>query len=503
MKRRFREFLAFIPVLLILGGCKKDELPPEPVDNKEATDVNKFIYSGLSTYYFWEGQVPALYSLTYKNNKDSLNAFLNKYDDPEELFYNLLYKYGEVDKFSFIVDNSEEIDDWLAGISESVGMDFRLYYIRSGSDDLVGIIRYVFKNSPAAKAGLKRGDIFTLIDGQKLTSSNYQTLLFTHKTYTIGFASFNGTDFTANGRTVTVTAVSLMENPVHLDTILNVDGIKVGYLVYNNFSNSYDSLLNTNYDIELNDVIGKFKDENIQKLILDLRYNQGGYISSALYLASMVYSTNTQLVFCKTQYNAILTDYYLGKYGRDFFNDYFKDNIAKTDKTPVTKINSLGLNEVYIITSSETASASELLINGLKPYVTVKQVGGNTYGKNVGSFTIKDWIDNEGNINPNHTWAMQPVVLKIANSQDFSDFTNGLVPDISAKEYAIELLPFGDPNEALLKACLNNIKGSKAGPISGKTNLRPFKSLDDFSPLKGMMLVDKLPPLPEDNWKSQ
>jgi C-terminal processing protease CtpA/Prc len=211
----------------------------------------------------------------------------------------------------------------------------------------------------------------------------------------------------------------------------------------------------------------------------------------------MIYSKNTQLVFSKTKYNTILTNYYFDKYGQNFFNDYLKDYISKTDKTPAVEISSLGLNEVYIITSSETASASEMLINGLKPYISVKQVGSNTYGKNVGSFTIKDWIDNEGNVNPNHTWAMQPVVLKIANSQDFSDFTNGLIPDISAKEYASELLPFGDPNEALLKACLDNIKGSKSGPISGRTDLKPFKSSDDLSPLKSMMFVDKLPPLPK------
>ena len=499
MERRIKEFLVFILVLLLLGGCKKDEIAPAPEKIKEASDVNKFIYNGLSTYYFWEGQVPALYNPTYANNKDSLNAFLNKYKNPEDLFYSLLYKYGEVDKFSFIVDSSEEIDDWLAGISESVGMDFKLYYIRSGSEDLVGVIRYVLKDSPAARAGLKRGDLFTMIDGQQLTSANYQTLLFTHKTYTIGFASISGTGFTPNGRIITVTAVSLMENPVYLDTLLNVDGIKVGYLVYNAFTNSYDSLLNTSYDIELNNIFGRFKNENIQKLILDLRYNGGGSVNSAIYLASMIYSTNTGLVFCKTQYNAILTSYYYDNYGQDFFKDYFLNTIAKTSKTPDTEINSLGLNEVYIIATSETASASELLINGLKPYVSVKLVGSNTYGKNVGSFTIKDWIDNQGNVNPNHNWVMQPIVLKIANSQDFSDFTNGLVPDISAKEYAAEMLPFGDPNEALLKACLDNIKGSKSGPKSERTDFKSFKSLDDLSPLKSMMFVDKLPPLQKDN----
>jgi len=499
MEKRYKVFLALFLGFLLLSGCKKEVVPPEPEEIKEATDVNKFIYGGLATYYLWQGQVPALYNQTYQNNNDSLNAFLNKYSDPEELFYDLLYEYGEVDRFSLIVDDSQEIDDWLAGISESVGMDFRLYYIRSGSNDLVGVIRYVQKDSPAEKADLKRGDIFLQVDGQQLTSLNYQELLFTQKTYSIGFASYNGTGFTPNGRSVSLTAVKLLENPIHMDTVFIAGGLKVGYLVYNSFSNSYDSLLNTNYDIELNNVFGRFKNEGIQKLILDLRYNGGGYISSAIYLASMIHSTSTQLIFSKTKYNALLSDYYYEQYGQNFFNDYFTNVIEKTGKTPATQINSLGLNEIYIIATSETASASEMLINGLGPYISVKHVGGNTVGKNVGSFTVKDWIDNNGTVNPSHTWAMQPIVLKIANSQDFGEFTDGLVPDITAQEYAVELVPFGDPAEDLLKACLDDITGSKSGPATAKKDLRSFKSSDDFSPVKDMMFVKKLPPLRKDN----
>lgn len=495
MGKCFKYCIAFTLVLLASGSCKKDEIITKPIEIKEASDVNKFIYNGLYTYYFWENQVPALNNPAY-NNKDSLNAFLNKYKNPEELFYSLLYEYGKVDKYSFIVDDSKVLDDWLAGISESMGIDFKLYYIRSGSEDLVGVIRYVFKNSPAAVAGLKRGDFFTLINGQQLTSSNYQTLLFTNKTYTMGLASYGVTGFYANGKTATMTAVSLLENPIHLDTILNVNGIKVGYLVYNFFSNSFDSFLNTNFDIALNNVFGKFKNENIQKLIVDLRYNYGGSISSAIYLASMIYSVDTQLIFCKTKYNTFLYDYFLGRYGQAYFNDYFQKYIAKTEKTPVTEINSLGMSEVYFITSSETASASELLINGLEPYISVKQVGSNTVGKNVGSFTIKDWIDANGNVNPNHKWAMQPIVCKIANSRDFSEYTNGLVPEISMQENVANLLPLGDLNEPLLKTCLDNIKGSKTRQISSEQELKPFKSSDDVSPFKDRMIVDKHLPLP-------
>ncbi len=93
---------------------------------------------------------------------------------------------------------------------------------------------------------------------------------------------------------------------------------------------------------------------------------------------------------------------------------------------------------------------------------------------------------------------MQPVVLKIANSADFSAFTNGLSPDIEANEYAVDLLSFGDPEEDLLKACLDDIRGVKSAAVVRLSPFRPFKATSDMSPLNRMMYTDKIPPLPED-----
>ena len=490
MKPYISMIIPFLLACLLLSGCKKEEPEPEPEPViKEATDVNKFIYNALSTYYLWEENIPALNNPKYENS-DSLNVFLNKYTDPEALFKSLLYTK---DKWSFIVDNAKEIENWINAISESMGMDFRLYYLSSSDNKLLGAIRYVLKDSPADKAGLKRGDLFMTVNGEQLTDANYMSLLFTQKTYSLGLASYNGSTVAPNGNSVNMTAILLQENPVFLDSVLNISSTKIGYLLYNGFNASYDSLIKSSYDIELNKVFGKFKSEGIQKLILDLRYNGGGSVRTAQYLASMIYSTDTQKIFSISHYNNLLQSYFRQEYGDEVFNDYFYSSISATSQMPSTPINSLGLDQVYVITSSETASSSELLINGLKPYINVIQVGTNTTGKYVASITITD-TDENGIVNPKHSWAMQPIIVKISNSLNVSDFDEGLIPDINAREYAAELRPFCDPNEPLFKACIDNIQGLKSAPVTKRTDLKGFMSSDEISPFAGTMIMDN--PLP-------
>ncbi|HAQ20022.1 MAG TPA: hypothetical protein DCR40_12445 [Prolixibacteraceae bacterium] len=473
----------FIPLVLITGiwisGCRKEEVP---VIIPKASEVNTFIFKGLRDYYLWNQQVPALTEAKY-NNTDTLNVFLNRYSDPQKLFTSLLYKYKEIDKWSFLVDNSKTIDDWIAGISETMGYDFMLGRIGT-SDNVFGFVRYVFKGSPAEKAGVKRGDIFLKINDQQLTVSNYRTLLFTNKTYTMGFATIVNNTISPSSKTITMTAIEMQENPIQKDTVFQFNNQKIGYLVYNAFT--------ADFDIQLNNVFKKFKDAAINQMVLDLRYNGGGSVQSSVYLASMLYGTDDSKVFSQSQYNAGLEAYFVEQYGANSLKDYFVTTIAKTDKNPATPIQTLNLPKIYIIVSDNTASASELLINGLKPYMKVTVVGINTVGKYTGSMTIKDW-DEKGNVNPNHKYAMQPIVVKYANSVGDSDYVNGLKPDIEADEDIANLLPFGDPNETLLSVVLADMKGNA---ITGKTlksaqiGLIKVAGSHDFKPFANEMYMN-------------
>jgi C-terminal processing protease CtpA/Prc len=434
-------------LILVFTGCRKDD---ESID-----EINKFIWTGLHDYYLWTENVPNLSDSKYPN-EGALKSFVNKYTDHEELFYDLLYQYEVIDKWSWIVDDYNELENQLQGISKTMGFDFRLVRISESSNNIFGYVRYVFKNSPAYYAGMKRGQIFIKVNDQQLTVGNYQSLLFSSDSYKLSFADINGNNIVPNGKSVNLTAVEMQENPILLDTIYNINSSKIGYLVYNGFL--------PDFDIELNNVFKDFKTNGINKLILDFRYNGGGSIQSAINLASMIYGSYTNKIFCKTKYNKYLQPYLLEEYGADFFNNYFEDTIKIYDEndniTAKDRITSLNLTEIYIITTDNTASASELVINGLKSYISVYTIGTNTHGKYVGSITLKDYINNKGDVNPHHKWAMQPIVLKISSSTDVSDYVNGFTPNVSSEEDFTNLIPLGDLNEPMLDAAINYITGS-------------------------------------------
>lgn len=487
-KPNFLYTLAFLLVFSTLFfNCKKENssITKQPVVIKDTSIVNRFIYKGLQEYYLWTALVPKLAPTKY-TNADSLNLFLNGYSDPQKIFKDLLYQPTTVDKWSFLVSDSLTITNWIQGISETMGYDFMLGRIGT-SDNLFGFVRYVYKGSPAEKAGMKRGDLFMKINDTQITVANYQTLLFSTITYKLSFASVavtsTGYSIATNGKSVNMTAITMQENPILLDTVLNVNNLKVGYLVYNGF--------NADYDIQLNDVFKKFKDAAIDKLVLDLRYNGGGSVQTAKYLASMIYGTATTNVFFKSQYNQSWQTYILSTEGAAALSENFTDKIAQTSTTPATPINTLNMTSLYVITSGHTASASELLINGLKPYMQVFSVGTKTVGKYVASITITDRYVTG---NRNNKYAMQPIIVKMANANGVTDFIDGLAPDFVIEEDMVNLLPFGSVNETLLKPVLNKIQGLPLAAFSLKSEkigLKNFYDAQSERPFSQNMYINK------------
>lgn len=478
--------LLFITLLMsgLFTSCSQDQddldtLKPGPGNAQDLT-VQHFIYRGLNEIYLYKALVPELAD-DFFANQTAKNDFLDNYETPEDLFYDGLL--APQDRFSFIVDDYIALENSFSGISKTTGMNYNLSYITSGSDDLLGFVRYVLPGTSAEEQGIKRGDIFTKINGTQLTINNYQALLAS-PTVSVTLASLVGNVITETGVTKTLTNVEYSSNPVFIKRTLDVNGSKVGYLMYNSFTSDYDS--------QLNQAFGEFKAAGITDLILDLRYNGGGDVRTATDLASMITGQFAGEIFMKEQWNEKYQAYFES-------NEERKESLLNRFNTKIRSgedINSLNLSRVFVLTTLRSASASELIINGLKPYIDVIQVGDKTTGKFTASVTLYDSPNfGRANANTTHKYALQPLVLKSVNAAGVSDFVDGLEPDYLIKENIRSLGTLGDLNEPLLKVALDVLQGNRASIQYTEEEFRSMGESNMFNLDYQRMYIDKLPDL--------
>jgi C-terminal processing protease CtpA/Prc len=435
-----------------------------------ALAVNDFIWKGMNLYYLWQEEVPDLADNRFANQGE-LNTFLTNYSNPVDLFNHLRIDTA-TDRFSVIFSDYSVLEGVLSGTTMNNGMDYALRYTDNTNTAVFGWVRYVLPNSDAAAKGIKRGDVFYAIDGVPLTGSNYRTLTAS-TSYTINLADYANGNITPNGQSIALTKTNLSENPILINTVLHQGTHKIGYLMYNGFYASYDS--------QLNAAFGELASQNITDLVLDLRYNSGGSINSATKLASMITGQFTGDLFAKQQWNAKAQAF------------YESSNPGALENHFVGGLNSLNLNKVYILTTNGTASASELVINCLKPYINVVQIGDVTLGKNVGSITLYDspTFVSKSDINPSHKYAMQPIVLKIVNKDNFGDYTTGIVPTTPLPEQLNSLGVLGQPDELLLSAAITQITANgKTVPQPSGPVARDIVDSKTINPLRTEMYLD-------------
>lgn len=473
MKTFFKTTLLLFLAVFIFQSCSKDNDDVAPPPNLE---IQNFIWKGLNQYYLWQADVPNLADERFATQEE-LNAFLAGYPVPENLF-NALRVDKTIDRFSWIVKDYLELEQMLQGTTKNDGVEFGLSYKPGSTTEIFGWVRYIIPNSDASTKDIKRGAIFYGINGTQLTVSNYQSLLALDG-YTLNLADFSNGVITPNGKSVALTKTVLTENPILINTVINSGTHKIGYLMYNGFY--------ANYDNDLNSAFGSLKSQGVTDLVLDLRYNSGGSVLTATRLASMITGQFTGQVFAKQQWNKKINDYF------DTHNPEALKNLF-TDKMGTTPINSLNMTKVYILTSKSSASASELVINGLEPHIDVIQIGDVTTGKNVGSVTLYDSPDfGKTNRNPNHRYAMQPIVLKIVNSVGFGDYFNGLTPDYQLKESLSSLGVLGTETEPLLSTAIGKITGTAR--MLKQSPEKDFEYFKDVKSLKrqNQMYLDKAP----------
>ncbi len=427
----FKNFLILFSVILLLGSCSEDESIKEDeiLIEPEVLKINSFVQQNMNSYYLWESKMPIL------------NVSQEK--DTREYFDKLLYKH--IDRWSYITDDAKALGKYFEGVRKEFGYSLRLMYLSEGSNRVVGFIEYVEPNGPADRAGLKRGDFVIKMNGGAITDENYLEL-FDSDNITIGLGSIVGGTIYDLPPNVNLTSEEIHVNPILVNKVFEKGGKKIGYLAYTSFIHEYND--------NLKSVFADLKNQGVSELILDLRYNGGGAVSTAKLMASMICPKSCfNNVFLRTAYNEELERAFLKKDPDENFEDYFESNESN-----------LNLSNLYVLTTGGTASASEMVIYSLSPYMNVIQIGEQTHGKYYGSITI----DNE----KEHNWAIQPIVMRAENVDNSIDYSKGLVPDHEMEDdFSFEL---GDSNEKLTAFAISLITGST---FKAQESLKSAKSL--------------------------
>ena len=422
-------------LVFLISGCHEDI--DDNIDAASDAEISDFVWKGMNVFYLYKSDIPDLADDRFSSDQQYTD-YLNSFDSPEALFNSVL---RDDDEFSIIVDDFRALEQSIDGVTLDSGMRFGLALIES-TGEVLGFVRYVVNGSPADQQGVERGMFFNRVSGEVLTENSDFSALFGQQNFSIGLAELNGSSLESLDQTIDLTQVEITENPIHTTNVINMGNDKVGYLMYTGFIDNFVSGLNS--------VFGQFAAENITELVVDLRYNSGGNISTAEDLSSMITGQFNGELFATQEFNNNFED-----------RDILFDNETSSGAT----INSLNLNSVYFITTSSTASASELVISALTPYIDVVQVGTTTTGKFQGSTTIYDSPDfSRQNANPDHRYALQPLILRTVNADGFTDFSNGLEPDVARSEDLTNLGQLGEATEPLLATILNIIGNGRTSP---------------------------------------
>jgi carboxyl-terminal processing protease len=397
-------FSIIVIVVMGLTACKKET----PINNTDtsATQARDALSSLMNDWYLWYKNMPVVKVSDYK--------------DPFELMDALRYK--KLDRWSFVSDYNE----FMATMSGTfVGHGIRLGY--DAANNNVRIVT-IYSNSPLytngnGGPGVRRGWIIKKLNGTDLApifasgnSTAYSNLIGASSagiTNTFVFTTPRGNDTTA-----ITTKKSFQVNSVMIcDTVKLKSGL-AGHIVF-------DSFIEPSTD-ELKQAFAFLKAQNVQDLILDLRYNSGGILDVATQLASYVAGTSV--------------------FGTPFITSSYNDKKAASNNSTInfTSINSpLNLSRLVVITTRETASASEEVINGLKSHLTVTTIGDTTNGKPTG---MNVWATNDSK------YIFAPVTFELVNSAGQGGYYTGFAPAKYVKDDITH--DFKDKNESCYKEAI-------------------------------------------------
>lgn len=414
--------------------------------SKPIPGLSKEIWGWVPMYY-WVDQVPK--NLKWYDDKFNGNSLLETGSRLLGTIASYSPKLNGVpkDKYSFI-DVKGTVSSELEG-GRKGGYGYMVGAAMDQNGKIHLFIEYSYKGSNAFKKGLKRGDEIISINNETNMNLNDSATndRINHDLFQSESVSLK---LKRPDQTVYSTQISISDfhlNPVLYHDIYTINGKKVGYFVFNSFvSVSPNAPNGADARTEIDTVFAKFKDAGVDELIVDLRYNGGGAVVTTEFLDNLIAPASAVgKEMYKYEYNDQLTSLFKNT-----------DNL-KSSLSPIkfeSEGNNLDLNRVFFVTSGGTASAAELTINNLKPYMDVEIVGDTTYGKPVGFFTIPISFVTEDK-GYQHVADMYSINFKSLNSNGVSDYFEGMIPNVLYHDYVDVRWGKDDP---ILGTIFNKIK---------------------------------------------
>ena len=385
-----------VAFLTACGGGSSGSIAGTPQAGNCTNDAQKqFVLDVMLDWYLWNSLLPA-------------DVDINLYAGPEELLAHLT-SFQPLDDFSFITTLAADTQFFGEGKYEGYGFSSRFL----AADDLR--LTRVFVDSPANAAGLARGQRILELNGRTIAEIEAaEGINAVFDTSPIDFLvrpEPNGTEFLVN---IAVDIVTI--DPIPQARIIPVAGTPgVGYMELAQFISTADP--------EFDTVFGQFRTANVTDVIIDMRFNGGGLVSTAELLGDYLGGSVAQnLVFSKTLFNADRSS----NNGQEFFE---------------LRGNSLGLSRLIVIASQGTASASELVTNSMEPHVEVAIVGDRTFGKPVGQIGVEFCAQ-----------VLRPTAFQTTNADDFGDYFDGLPADCAVADDLN--IPVGVDNDPNVEAAL-------------------------------------------------
>ncbi|MCB9637441.1 MAG: hypothetical protein H6728_10085 [Myxococcales bacterium] len=389
-----------------------------------ALDEKSYVYEMLREVYFWSDQIPELDPQTFASPQEILEKL--RFDKAK----------GGQDRWSYIANLQSHNSFDQKG--EYVGVGFSMAY--DGKGQLR--VSLTHADSPAGKAGLHRGQLILSINGKtvkEIEEGNLWGTIFGEPSTGV-VVEMQVQEDGAPAQDISFEKGTIHVRSVFTSKIFERGGKKIAYMLFNQFIEPSVE--------ELNEAFASYQAAGVEEMILDLRYNGGGRLSTAHHLGSLLMGRETsEKIFFQYIHN--------------------EKNKAWNNAVPfsVGKQGALSLNRLFFIAMRGTASASEVLINGFRPHMPVKVIGETTHGKPMGMY-VYDFFDK----------VFAPISFKLANADGAGEFFEGIKPDVEVFDDVTKR--FGDPEEGPLRKALEEIAGpSGQSKLPLRVQLAPTKSI--------------------------